>query len=143
MSESMPLYTLCKEDLDSMDREVRKKENCSQRNAIILVRLSHLEPTVTQITWWSVRKTATVQNWKISRPSSDSVLLFQGLIFIATSQQVVSASTCNIIALHWRAKLCQSLQSNKLCHHKHHDLDGWLCFALSRSTFISLLLSCS
>lgn len=24
MSESMPLYTLCKEDLDSMDKEVRK-----------------------------------------------------------------------------------------------------------------------
>lgn len=24
MSETMPLYTLCKEDLDSMDREVRR-----------------------------------------------------------------------------------------------------------------------
>lgn len=26
MSETMPLYTLCKEDLESMDKEVSKKE---------------------------------------------------------------------------------------------------------------------
>lgn len=26
MSESMPLYTLCKEDLESMDKEVRGSE---------------------------------------------------------------------------------------------------------------------
>lgn len=37
MSESMPLYMLCKEDLDSMDKEVRKGGTLVLPNACVII----------------------------------------------------------------------------------------------------------
>lgn len=68
-----------------------------------------------EISWWSLRKTArdgekTVNTViKSFNCSALTLCCFSNHeIPVSTSQHGISASTCNIIALHWRAKLCQS-----------------------------------
>lgn len=49
MSETMPLYTLCKEDLDSMDREVHvtgRKRNRGKNVGLFCILIAFFLP------WW-------------------------------------------------------------------------------------------
>lgn len=71
-------------------------------------------PSVTEITCWSVRKIL-----HYSSLSSDSVVC-PVLYF---HYNLTAGDTC--IHVHWKAKLCRSPQSNKLCR-CHHELLNFL-----------------